>query len=284
MLPERGAGADAAQADNLDRCTQHDGASPVAAPVLFAKVDQELLDRRPIERSIGQPDGDLPHLPLEPQLGLDPKRSVLDRDAVSGQILVRGETQLRSGSIEDPASTGIGRSMAFSRSRRTSAVEAPKADNTDASSGTSTWGTPMASAMLGVNNPPHPPKLNKALVRGSRPPLAKRDRTALIIPAKATWRIPQAVSNPSRPKFCAQCLAHRERCALVEVHVAAEEPARVEIAQDHQCISDRGSEPPARSTPDQAPPRPNEAPPATSRGVGPSHLPTPRTDRLHIHQ
>ena len=48
------------------------------------------------------------------------------------------------------------------RSRRTSVVAAPKAESTEASSGTSTAATPMAAAMSGVNSEPLPPKLRIA--------------------------------------------------------------------------------------------------------------------------
>ena len=51
----------------------------------------------------------------------------------------------------------MGESTERSRSRRTSVVAAPKAERTEASSGISTRGVPMARAISGVKSEPPPP-------------------------------------------------------------------------------------------------------------------------------
>ena len=107
----------------------------------------------------GQGDGQLPDLALEAQVGLEADRAVDRRDVVGGEVGVDlGCELLRATFSRSAGSNGTCSRTARMRSRRTSAVAAPKAESTEASAGTRTRRLPMASPMAGVKSPPQPPK------------------------------------------------------------------------------------------------------------------------------
>ena len=111
--------------------------------------------------------GQLPLLALEAEVGLEQRPN--DRRARRRRPRHRRRPG-RAASRRSPTPRRCRRGMPSRATahvrRRTSAVAAPNADSTDASSGTMTVCTPIACAMSAANNPPHPPKLTSARPRG----------------------------------------------------------------------------------------------------------------------
>ena len=112
--------------------------------------------------STKRPGGDghlqLVDLLAEAQVGLE--LAPTGRSAATPSAAMSARTSASSSAIRRCIERGVdrhGRVTDRSRSRRTSVVAAPKAESTEASSGTSTRGAPMARAMSGVKSEPPPP-------------------------------------------------------------------------------------------------------------------------------